>query len=82
MNGNPHAQNVLDGILRIEGMIGRRELYQRDGQGIILEAQSRMAMAHELRTQSLLTFIATVPLSDDSYALIVEELKGRLGHAG
>lgn len=80
MNGNPHAQNVLDGIQRIEGMIGRRELYQRDGQGLILEAQSRMAMAHELRTANLLKFIGLVPLSEDEYEDRVAELKGRLGH--
>jgi hypothetical protein len=80
MNGNPHAANVLDGISQIEGMLGRRELYQRDGRGLILEAQSRMVVAHELRTANLLKFIATVPLSEDEYNSRVGELRERLGH--
>lgn len=80
MNGNPHAADVLGGILHIEELIGRRELYQRDGRGLILEAQSRLATAHELRTSNLLKFIATVPLSDEEYAVRVAELKERLGH--
>ena len=80
MKGNPHAANVLDGITQIEGMIGRRELYQRDGRGLILEAQSRMVTAHELRTANLLQFIATVPLSEEEYEDKVSELKERLGH--
>jgi len=79
MNGNPHVHNVVEGISLIEGMIGRREMYQRDGRGMILEAQSRLAMAHEQRTQNLINLLGTVGLTDGDYENIVVVVKERLG---
>jgi len=80
MNGNPHAQSVANGITAIEGMIGRRELYQRDGMGMIVEAQSRMALAHEQRTANLIHFLGTVPVGDVKYTQLLLEIQNRLGH--
>jgi len=79
MNGNPHAVDVADGILAIRGMIGRREMYQRDGTGMILEAQSRLAVAHEQRTTNLINLLLTVGLDDEEYTRVVADIKGRLG---
>ena len=79
MNGNPHVQDVVEGITRIEGMIGRREMYQRDGQGLIIEAQSRLAMAHEQRTANLINLLGTVGLEDRDYDSLVVSIKERLG---
>ena len=79
MQGNPHIQNVVDGISVIEAMIGRREMYQRDGRGMILEAQSRLAMAHEQRTANLINLLGTVGLTDSDYNNIVVVIKDRLG---
>ena len=80
MKGNPHAENVASGITGIEGMIGKRELYQRDGLGIILEAQSRMAMAHEQRTATLVHLLSFVPMDEARYAELLHEVGERLGH--
>ena len=79
MKGNPHAESVNNGIQNIREMIGRRELYQRDGQGIILEAQSRMTIAHETRTATLVNLLASVPMDDDLYADLMQDVMDRLG---
>ena len=79
MNGNPHLKDVTDGIEHIRGMIGRREMYQRDGQGLIIEAQSRLAMAHEQRTANLINLLGTVGLEDTDYDNLVVRIKERLG---
>ena len=79
MKGNPHAESVNNGIQNIRELIGKRELYQRDGLGIIVEAQSRMAIAHETRTASLVNLLAFVPMDDDVYADLKQVVMVRLG---
>lgn len=80
MNGNPHAESVNKGIQNIRDLIGRRELYQRDGMGIILEAQSRMAVAHEVRTLALVNLLGNVPLDDVKYTQLLLDIQNRIGH--
>lgn len=79
MNGNPHVNDVTSNIALIEGMIGRREMYVRDGKGLIMEAQSRLAMAHEQRTANLINLLGTVGLEDSDYNNLVVVIKERLG---
>jgi len=80
MIGNPHAESVNNGIQNVRDLIGRREMYQRDGMGIILEAQSRMAVAHEVRTLTLVTLLATIPVDDADYEALLHEVRQGLGH--
>lgn len=80
MKGNPHAEAVNNGIQNVRELIGKREMYQRDGQGIILEAQSRMAVAHEVRTQTLVHLLASIPMDDADYADLLREVRLGLGH--
>ena len=81
MKGNPHAESVNNGIQNIRDLIGRREMYQRDGQGIILEAQSRMAVAHEVRTLSLVSLLASGAVYDTEYEDLLNEVRRGLGRA-
>jgi hypothetical protein len=80
MKGNPHAESVSIGVENIRNLIGRRELYQRDGLGIIVEAQSRMAIAHEQRTANLINLLGTVPMDDQTYDQLRIEVMERVGH--
>jgi len=79
VNGNPHVNDVVTSIAYIEGLIGKREMYQRDGRGLIMEAQSRLAMAHEQRTANLINLLGTVGLADSDYDGLVVVIKERLG---
>jgi len=79
MRGNAHAESVLEGIANIERMIGKRELYQRDGMGIIVEAESRLAIAHEQRTTNLINFLGTIPVDDVRYTQLLLDIQNRMG---
>jgi hypothetical protein len=80
MKGNPHAESVNNGIQNVRDLIGKREMYQRDGQGIILEAQSRMAVAHEVRTLALVNLLASGAVYDTEYEDLLHEVRRGLGH--
>jgi len=81
MKGNPHAEAVNNGIQDVRDSIGRREMYQREGMGLILEAQSRMAVAHEVRTMALVTLLTSGSVFDTEYADLLHEIRRGLGHA-
>ncbi len=78
MRGNPHAEAVNTGIQNVRELIGKREMYQRDGLGLILEAQSRMAVAHEVRTRNIIEMLGRTP-DDETYNDMLREVMGRLG---
>jgi hypothetical protein len=77
MKGNPHAEAVNNGIQNIRDLIGKRELYKRDGLGMILEAQSRLAVAHELRTANLIALEAILAAAGTD--IEVDAIQERLG---
>ena len=79
MKGNPHAEAVNNGIQNIRDMIGKREMYQRDGLGIILEAQSRMAVAHEVRTLALVNMLAAGAAHGTDHTDLMREIRQGLG---
>jgi len=81
MKGNPHAESVNNGIQHVRDLIGKREMYQREGMGLILEAQSRMAVAHEVRTMALVTLLTSGSVFDTEYADLLHEIRRGLGHA-
>lgn len=80
MKGNPHAESVNSGIQNVRELIGRREMYQRDGTGLILEAQSRMAVAHEVRNLALVNLLTSGSVFSPEYEDLLNEVRRGLGH--
>lgn len=80
MKGNPHAESVNNGIQNVRELIGRREMYHRDGLGLILEAQSRMAVAHEVRTLALVNLLTSGSVFHAEYEDLLNEVRRGLGH--
>ena len=79
MKGNPYVEAVNGGVQNIRDLIGRREMYQRDGLGLILEAQSRMTVAHEVRTLALVNLLATGAVHGTEHTDLVREVRQGLG---
>jgi hypothetical protein len=79
MKGNPYGESVNSNIHKIRDLIGSGELYQRDGLALIVEAQSRLAVAHELRTANLIALEALLQASGAD--IEVEIIQERLGLA-
>jgi hypothetical protein len=77
MKGNPYAEAVNNGVQNIRELIGKRELYQRDGLGLILESQSRMAVAYELRTANMIALEALLQAAGTD--IQVDAIQERLG---